>query len=250
MDTKQEAICMSVKKRRVLVTGSSSGIGRAITLHLLDQGHTVWGISRSSQQDIDHPRFNSFPFDLTRLKTAHAKDFSPFEPVDALICNAGQGLFGHLETCSIAAIQKTFEINTLSTIYLVKHLLPTLKQKDLADIIFIGSRAALAGKKEGSIYCASKFALRGFAQSLRLECASSSVRVATIQPGMVRTPFFNQLSFEPQEGKMHALDPREIARTVELILASPPEAVFDEIVLSPHKHAVKKKPNSQADGDE
>ncbi len=231
---------MSVNKRCVLVTGSSSGIGLAITLHLLAQGHTVWGVSRSKQV-IDHPRFYSSPFDLTRLKTARTKDFSHFKTVDALVCNAGRGLFGHLEKCSIAAIQKTFELNTLSAIYLVKYFLPILKKKPLADIIFIGSRAALAGKKEGSIYCASKFALRGFAQSLRLECAPSSVRVATIQPGMVRTPFFETLAFEPQEGKMHAIDPQEIARTVELILASPPETVFDEIVLSPQKHAVKKK---------
>lgn len=226
--------------RNVLLTGSSSGIGLATVCYLLDRGHHVWGVSRTKNQ-FDHPRFHPCPFDLTKMRTLQTKDLAHFHRIDALVCNAGQGLFGHLESLSIDQIRNIFEINTLSSIYLVKHLLPNLKKRNLADIIFVGSQASLEGKKNGSIYCASKFALRGFAQSLRLECASTSVRVSMIQPGMVRTPFFETLSFEPQPGEMHAIDPKEIARVVDLILTAPRGVVFDEIILSPQKHAIRKK---------
>ncbi|MEM7175063.1 MAG: SDR family oxidoreductase [Chlamydiota bacterium] len=228
---------MSVRK--ILITGSSSGIGKAIVDHLLAQGHEVWGLSRRKQQR-HHPQFHPCSLDLTKVSTMRQKDFAVFDAVDAVIFSAGKGLFGHLEQLSIQHIRDTFELNTLSVIYLIKYLLPGLKKKPSADIIFIGSKAALAGSKQGSIYCATKFALRGFAQSLRLECASTQVRVAIIQPGMVRTPFFDTLSFEPEVGEMHALDPKEVAHTVQLILSTQRETIFDEIVLSPQKQSVKK----------
>jgi short-subunit dehydrogenase len=90
-------------------------------------------------------------------------------------------------------------LNFVSQSFLAKEFLPALKRKALADLIFIGSEAALAGSRKGSIYCASKFALRGFSQSLRDECAKSSVRVSLINPGMVKTDFFQSLTFEPGE---------------------------------------------------
>ena len=241
MGSKKENFFMPVRK--VLVTGSSSGIGKAIVDHLLDQGHEVWGLARRAQQR-DQDRFHPCSFDLNKIKAMHQKKFAQFSDIDAVVCNAGKGLFGQLEQLSIDQIQSTFELNTLSTIYLIKYLLPGLKKKASADLIFIGSKAALAGKSQGSIYCASKFALRGFAQSLRLECASTNVRVATIQPGMVRTPFFDSLSFQPKAGEMHALAPEEIARTVDFILSARRETIFDEIVLTPQKRAVKKSPHS------
>jgi NADP-dependent 3-hydroxy acid dehydrogenase YdfG len=238
MDPQGENFPMPLRK--VLITGSSSGIGEATVDFLLEQGHEVWGIARR-EDNRSHPRFHAHTLDLIKIHTLRQKDFHLFTEVDAVILNAGQGLFGHLEKCSIKQIQQTFELNTLSPIYLVKYLLPNLKKKQLADIIFIGSEAALAGKKEGSVYCASKFALRGFAQSLRLECASTNVRISMIQPGMVRTPFFDSLSFKPQAGSMHALSPNAVASAVQMVLSAHPETIFDEILLTPQKRAIEKK---------
>ena len=65
-----------------------------------------------------------------------------------------------------------------------------MKKIGKGDVIFIGSEAALNGSRKGTIYCASKFALRGFAQALRDECSKSSIRVTIINPGMVKTGFF------------------------------------------------------------
>jgi 3-hydroxy acid dehydrogenase / malonic semialdehyde reductase len=160
---------------------------------------------------------------------------SRYSEVVGLICNAGRGQFKHLEEFSFDQIRSLMDLNFLSHVYLTKTFLPSLKRQARSDIIFIGSEAALAGKRQGSIYCASKFALRGFAQALRDECATSSVRICLINPGMVQTPFFQDLSFHPgSEGTQH-LVPDDIAEAAYMVLQAREGAVFDEINVSPQK---------------
>jgi NADP-dependent 3-hydroxy acid dehydrogenase YdfG len=122
-----------------------------------------------------------------------------------------------------------------------------MKQHEQGDIIFLGSEAALHGARQGSIYCASKFALRGFAQSLREECGKAHVRVTLINPGAVRTPFFRELSFEPGMAADNAINPLDIAAAVLLVLKSRPGTVFDEINLTPLNHVWQKKDKNQQD---
>lgn len=225
--------------RRVLVTGASSGIGQAITEKLLTNGNQVWGISRRLQKKT-HPHFHPHSIDLSDLDKLGEK-LTPFTDVDAVICNAGRGHFGNLEEFSLRQIRSLIDLNFLSHVYLIKTLLPSLKKQMRADIIFIGSEASLVGKQKGSIYCASKFALRGFAQSLRDECSRSSVQVSMIQPGMVRTPFYDTLKFHPGEEETHAILPEDIAEMTNLILKMRFGTVCNEIVLSPMKKVIQKK---------
>jgi len=119
--------------------------------------------------------------------------------------------------------------------------LPRLKKKGFGDIVFIGSEAALQGSKNGAIYCASKFALRGFAQSLRAECAKGGVRISTINPGMVQTSFFESLDFQPGEEPANYIEPSDVSDVVKLILTARPGTVFDEINLSPLKKVIRSK---------
>ena len=105
-----------------------------------------------------------------------------------LIFAAGVGQFGSLEEFSYDQIQALMTINFTSPVLLTRALLPSLKRKTRADLIYIGSEAALKGSRKGAIYCASKFALRGFTQALREECSTDKVRVCLINPGMVLTP--------------------------------------------------------------
>jgi len=225
--------------RRVLVTGASSGIGLAITEKLLEDGHEVWGIARRPQEK-KHERFHPHSLDLSDLENLPDK-LEPFTAVDAIICNVGRGHFGNLEELSFEQIRSLIDLNFLSHVYLIKKLLPDLKKQSRADIIFIGSEASLAGKQKGSIYCASKFALRGFAQSLRDECSRSPVHVSMVQPGMVRTSFYDTLNFHPGNEETHAILPEDIAEMIALILKMRAGTVCDEIVLSPMKKVIQKK---------
>lgn len=222
-----------------IVTGASKGIGKAICDKLLIEGYHVVGIARNFSTDAKkHPHFESVSLDLSDLNALPdaLKEIKTHYPnISTLICNAGRGEFKHLEEFSYDQIRSLMDLNFLSHVYLTKAFLPSLKKQTCSNVIFIGSEAALTGKRQGSIYCASKFALRGFTQALRDECATSSVRVCLINPGMVQTSFFEDLSFQPGEENTEHLLPEDIAETVRLILRAREGAIFDEINLSPHK---------------
>lgn len=228
---------MSDVKRSVLLTGASSGIGRAIGRQLLQAGHDVLGVSRDiTKFNIAHPRFSSVQLDLSQLATLpkHCKIIQQQHPqLDTIIFAAGTGLFGSLEEFSSAQIESLMNLNFTANALLTRAFLPQLKRKSQADLIYIGSEAALQGTRKGTMYCASKFALRGFTQALREECAKSGLRVALINPGMVQTPFFEQLNFAPGNADGQYITAEDVAACVRFILHSSRNIVVDEINLSP-----------------
>jgi NADP-dependent 3-hydroxy acid dehydrogenase YdfG len=236
---------MRSPKRVTLITGASSGIGHAITTQLLSKGHEVIGIGRDfSQFKPDSEQFHPFIIDLSRLDNLPKKlqeISNQFPMLDSLICCAGRGKFGSLETFSYSQIGQLMDLNFTSQAYVARAFVPSLKQKEHSNIIFIGSEAALSGSRKGTIYCASKFALRGFAQALRDESARSGLAVSIINPGMVKTDFFSELDFEPGEAPSNHLVAEDVAETVSLIFSSRVGTVIDEINLNPLNKVVQFK---------
>ncbi|MEM7206310.1 MAG: SDR family NAD(P)-dependent oxidoreductase [Pseudomonadota bacterium] len=232
-----------MQPRKVLITGSGSGIGRACTHQLLEQGHQVVGVSRS-ESSISHNDYRHYRHDLTHNSSATAlKSIAKENPdIDALISNAGAGHFGSLENFSAAQIQASIDLNLVSHMLVTHAFIATLKSQARANVIFIGSESALKGGRQGSVYCAAKFGLRGFAQSLRDECYGANVHVGIVNPGMVRTAFFDELSFAPGGDAQNALTAEDVAAAIELMLNARDNAVIDEINLSPLKKVVDKKP--------
>jgi 3-hydroxy acid dehydrogenase / malonic semialdehyde reductase len=232
-------------KRTILVTGASSGIGRAIARDLLKQGHQIIGISRDCSQ-FKKPMANFHPMqlDLAQLQELPKKIRGleqQFPALDAVIFCAGTGQFGSLEEFSYAQIQALMTLNFTSPVFMTRALLPSLKHKTRSDLIYIGSEAALKGSRKGTIYCASKFALRGFTQALREECSKDQVRVCLINPGMVLTPFFDPLSFAPGDDESNYLLPEDVADAATYVINSRAQMVIDEITLNPASKVVKKK---------
>ncbi|MDD5323667.1 MAG: SDR family NAD(P)-dependent oxidoreductase, partial [Methylococcales bacterium] len=209
---------MHTVKRTVLVTGASSGIGRAVARNLLQQGHHVIGVSRDCRKftrqlngfspvQLNLGRLNGLPEKIRELEQT-------FPEIDAVVFSAGRGQFGSVEEFSYAQIEALMTINFTSQVFLTRALLPALKRKANSDLIFIGSEAALKGSRKGAVYCASKFALRGFTQALREECSKSNVRVCLINPGMVKTAFFENLTFEPGDDESNTILPEDVADAV------------------------------------
>lgn len=236
---------MHAVSRTILVTGASSGIGRAIARALLRQGHQVIGVSRDSNKfRTDVKGFTAVQMDLADLETlpkqlqALAKSFPC---INAVIFCAGRGQFGSVEEFSYQQINELMALNFTSQAYLTRALLPSLKRQPYGDLIYIGSEAALKGSRKGAVYCASKFALRGFTQALREECGKSHVRVCLINPGMVMTEFFNDLAFSPGDDVSNFLLPEDVAEAVLYVLASRGQIVIDEINLNPLNKVVKFK---------
>jgi short-subunit dehydrogenase len=233
---------MNQPKRKILVTGASSGIGRAIAQQLLSRGDTVVGLSRQPQrlgefenyipEACDFSDLKALPVQLKQLSKRH-KD------IDAVVCCAGKGLFGCLEEFSYAQISELMNLNFTSQAFVLRAFLPKLKQRGAGRVVIMGSEAALEGAQKGSLYCASKFALRGFAQSLREECARSGVSISLVNPGMVKTEFFEDLNFAPGEHEDNYLLPEDVAEVVLGVLDARGPAVLDEINLSPLKKVVQ-----------
>ena len=232
-------------KRKILLTGAGGGIGRSIATLLLSSDWRIVGVGRDparpgfsqkafSQATIDLSDLEHLPEQLRLLASEH-------EDIDSVVCAAGVGRFGSLEEFSYQQIRELIDINLTSQLYVVRAFLPLLKRRGRGDVVLIGSEAALAGGARGAVYSATKFALRGFCQSLRQESAAAGIRVTLINPGMVRTDFFDQLDFEPGEDLAHAIVPEDIAVAVKMVLSARAETVFDEINLSPLKKVVRRK---------
>ena len=229
--------------RTILVTGASSGIGQAIATLLLRRGYRVIGLARDfSKAAFDSENFVAISIDLSRLDelAARLEILIQKEPaIDGVILCAGSGRFGSLEEFSHTQIRALIELNLTSPIYLARTLIPGMKQRASGDIIFMGSEAARTGGKRGAVYSAAKFGLRGLAQSLRQECAASGVRVSIVNPGMVKTAFFDELDFQPGDAPDNYILPEDVALAVLAILETRTGTVFDEINLSPQKKVIR-----------
>ena len=232
-----------IKGRKVLVTGSSDGIGRSITLSLLKSGAKVIGLARN------HSKFNPETKNYIKYKTDFSNEeillntitkiIKDHKDLDCLVSNAGFGKFGSLETFSTKEINDFIFTNLTSHMILTNKILPHLKKIRKGNIIFIGSESALKGGKNGSLYSAAKFGLRGFSQSIREESCSKNIHVSLINPGMVRTSFFNNLDFMPGEDKSNAIEPDDIGKIIIDILSTRNGSVIEEINLSPLKKVIK-----------
>mgnify|MGYP001325116321 FL=1 len=234
-----------MKDKCVLVTGSSSGIGYEITSKLLDLGAKVIGIARNhDRSNLENKNYVTYNCDVSvhhKLEKILKQILKNHPQINCLISNAGYGDFGPLENFSTLQINNFVATNLTSHLVITKLLLPHFKRNKMGDIIFIGSEAGLIGAKNGSLYCAAKFGLRGFTESLSKDVASKNIRVSIINPGMVRTNFFENLNFEPAKDKQNAINLEDISSTVVYVLNLSRNTIVDEINISPSKKAIKFK---------
>ena len=231
-----------MKDRHILITGSSSGIGRAISVKLLEEGATVYGIARNHKKfQPNTDRYKPITADVTDLHTIPEKlsDLLVSNPeIDGFISNAGYGNFDNLENFSPERISSYINDNLTSHLVVTRCLLPHFKTRNRGNIILMGSEAALEGAKKGSLYCAAKFGLRGFSQSIRQETSNTDICVTLINPGMVRTAFFDELKFRPGDDDDNAIEAKDIANVVVNILSMRSGTVIDEINLTPQKKVI------------
>lgn len=227
--------------RRLVVTGASSGIGLALVRKLSDAGHRVMVIARR-RCSVESNLVTSVSCDLSSVDAINTMLLSrKHENLDGIILCHGYGDFGALEQFSADRIEALVNTNLVSCLLLLRWALPKMKSAKNGNVVLLGSEAALRGARQGSVYCATKFALRGLAQSLREECSTSGVRVSIINPGMVDTPFFEDLAFTPGEDGDNALRAEDVASVMMNVLNAPVNQVMDEINLSPLKHVVRHK---------
>ncbi len=185
-------------QRIALVTGASSGIGLACALHLAQHGLRVYGLSRHAPPSDLPPNVTFLPTDVTddtSVASAVHVILDRERRIDILINNAGYGIAGAIEDTSIAEAQAQFDVNFFGTLRLCRAVLPTMRAQQSGYILNIGSIGGLIAIPYQGLYSASKFALEGLTESLRLELRPFGIRVVLIEPGDHRTAFTQNRTF-------------------------------------------------------
>lgn len=178
-------------KKVILVTGASSGLGLATANGLTSEGHIVYGASRSIDK-VTGANFNRLQMDVTddaSVKAAINKIIQQEGRIDVLVNNAGNGITGPLYAMPVDAAKKQFEVNFFGVVRVSSAVLPGMIEKKSGLIINIGSLAGLFGLPYQGLYSASKFAIEGYSQSLRMELQNTGVKVSVVNPGDFKTDF-------------------------------------------------------------
>ena len=227
---------MTSPLKTILITGASSGIGEKCAEYCLNDGYHVIGLARDFRKSsLQHNNYTTIECDLNKpehvektLKTI-IKEHQPQQ----FLHSAGFGRFGSIEQFSSSQIQQLIQVNLVSAILISRLLLPNFRKTTHAKMIFIGSESAVTAGKKGAVYSASKFGLRGFVQALREDCAADDIGVSLINPGMVNSPFFDDLNFRPSNNDNCSIQTSDIAEIVLFTLNTKSNIILDEINCSP-----------------
>ncbi len=189
----------SFEGRVALITGASSGIGRALALNLADRGARVGLIARRlpalealageiRARGAEAEAARADVGDRDELRRAVADLADRLGPADLVVANAGLGLPTTLEPMNIDVIERTFRVNLFGVIYTIEATLPAMLAAGRGHVAAISSLAGFQAMPGESAYCASKAAVNSYMDGLRLQVRGRGVAVTTICPGFVHTP--------------------------------------------------------------
>lgn len=181
-------------RKTALVTGASSGMGRAIAQRLMDDGFQVYVAARNldKMRDLAERGARSLRLDISKeedILAAVETILTEVGRVDVLVNNAGFGLYGAIEDIRIPEARYQFEVNLFGPARLTQLLLPAMRRQGSATIINISSMGGKIYTLLGGWYHATKHALEGWSDCLRLELAPFGIRVVVIEPGLIETGF-------------------------------------------------------------
>lgn len=242
-----------MKNQVVLITGASSGIGKETARLLSQRGYKVYGAARRTDKMKELEQFGVklLEMDVTDDESMTAGITSIIKNegrIDVLVNNAGYGSYGALEDVPISEAKYQFEVNIFGLARLTQLVLPYMRQQHSGRIINISSIGGRIGEPHGAWYHATKFAVEGLSDSLRMELKEFGIDVVVIQPGAIKTEWagiarekmlqtsgntaYSNLTkkhasmFEKADGKMGS-DPVVIARTIEkAVTASKPKTRY------------------------
>lgn len=180
-----------------LITGCSTGFGRALAEAVLQQGDSLLATARQPEQlgalIKDYPdTAKAVRLDVTAYQDIQAAvdiAIATFGRIDVLVNNAGHGLIAALEEVSDVEIHQFFETNFFGALRLIRTVLPVMRQQGSGHIVNLSSTAGLVGFAGSSLYCGAKFALEGTSEALAKEVESFGIKVTLIEPGAFRTDF-------------------------------------------------------------
>ena len=186
-------------EKRWLITGVSSGIGEALAKAALKRGDIVFGSAREQDaiaafEALEPGRAFGLQLDVTNPKNVKAAVDETLErgPLDVVVANAGQSIFGAFEETSIEEAKALLDVNLFAAWDLAQAVLPHFRGRGKGQLVHVSSGCGLNGTPGLSAYSASKFALEGFSEALALEVAQFGVDLLIVEPGAVSSRFISK----------------------------------------------------------
>ena len=237
---------ISVMRQVALITGSSSGIGYETSLALARSGFCTYaGVRNTKNSDILEKKIAKEKLDLNILQL-DVNDKSSIDNainrikteekrIDVLINNAGYGLVGFFEELGLDEIRRQFETNFFGVLNVTKKVIPIMREQNRGTIINLSSGAGQVGFPGISAYVSTKFAIEGFSESLMYELFPFGIRVIIIEPGVIKTNFFNNCIVSDKsskKGSLYSNSLKKIQNNIELMQehATPPIEVAKVIL--------------------
>jgi NADP-dependent 3-hydroxy acid dehydrogenase YdfG len=229
----------------VLVTGASRGIGRVIALRFARAGAdlVVAARSRGELQELGSEiqaigrRCLVMPIDLRDPADIHSlarQTIEHFGRIDILINNAGIGFWAPIAELTLDQYDEMFDVNMRAVFLLTQLVLPQMIERKKGHIVNIASTSSRWAYPEGTLYCASKFALLGFNEALAKELRTTGLRVTAICPGQVNTYLGDNGPHSWEEGMLNGEDVAELALQAVTL---PSHAIVTEMVVWPRAEA-------------
>ena len=231
-------------KRRALITGASTGIGRATALAFAKAEFDVALVSRSEDKlqhlvdeigAISAVKAQSFPIDLgviEQVKLNIANILEAFGPVDVLVNNAGMGYTGELNQMPLDDWCQIIDLNVTSVFQCIQAVLPGMR-KHGGMIINVASIAARQAFPEWGAYGVSKAAVVALSKAISVEEREHGIRVVTILPGAVNTPLWDTDTVQADFDRSGMLTPELVANAILQTALLPPGAVVEELTIMP-----------------
>jgi len=228
---------MNIQDAHILVTGGSLGIGKATAKQLIDKGAKVVITGRNQERlQKAAKEIGAIPlvFDVSDMDNIENKAAECLQlldnKIDVLVNNAGIGEFPTLEEVTVDHFRKVFDTNVFGLALLTKAIVPVMKKQQAGTIINIGSTAALKGFARGTVYAASKFAVRAMTQSWQGELRKDNIRVCLVNPSEVTTAFNNN-EREEREVEDNKLDSNDIAHTIVSVIEMKDKGFIPEVTV-------------------
>lgn len=185
-------------KRTAFITGTSSGIGKATVKYFSEQGWNVAATMRTPQKDTELsalPNVRLYTLDVTdsqSIRKAIESTLTDFGGIDVIVNNAGYGAVGIFEKATPEQIRKQFDTNVFGVMNVVREILPYFRKKRAGTIINITSMGGRITFPIYSVYHGTKWAVEGWAEALQFELRPFNIRVKNVEPGAIKTDFYER----------------------------------------------------------